>query len=64
MPAPPLDLACRIEVAARERTRASDGVARALVRRRLRLEQPEHPLGAVGGPGRHGPALGLAQSLW
>lgn len=51
------------ELTPAERPRPSDRVARPAVFRSLRLEHPQHPLGAIRGPQRDETPIGLAEGL-
>ena len=58
-----VDLARRVQLATGEGPRSGDGIARSIVRRRLRLEKREHPLSAIGRPACDEPAVGFGQRL-
>lgn len=60
---PACDLPGRAELATSERPGARDGVPRAVVVRRLGLDQVEHALRAVCRPQGDGPTVWLAERL-
>jgi len=60
---PPADLLGDIKLATGEGSRPGDCVPGAAILWSFRLEQPQHPLGAVRRPRRDGPPVALAQRL-
>ena len=57
------DLPCSCQFAAAERPGPGDRFGRPPIRWRFALEQGQHPLGAVRGPQRDCPPIGLAERL-
>jgi hypothetical protein len=59
----PADPFCSLQLAPRERSRPGDERPRAVIMRRLGLEEPEHSLCTIRGPGGDRTSLGFAQRL-
>jgi len=60
---PAADLMCDVKLATAEGSRPRDGLARAGIAWRLRLEQSEHSLCAVSSPHSNDSSFGFAQRL-
>lgn len=60
---PAANLLGDIELAARERSRSSNGVASTAVFGSFRFDETQHPLRTIGRPPGHDPPLGFAQRL-